>query len=395
MSVPRLGVLLALLACAGPASLLGQTTLTFGGYVKLDMLSTKYFDGNVAGDSPLRDIHFPAAIPVGSDNNVFANFDFHVKESRFNLETRTLFSNGEEIRAFVELDFLLGGQGDERVSNSFNPRIRHFFFTYGKLLLGQTWSTFMVVEPIVDDLDFGGTADGFIFNRQPQLRFTTGAWQFAVENPETTLDSFGGGSRIVTEAAALPDLVGRYNMSGDWGTFAVSGILRQLKYEFTSAGATEANNALGFGVSAGGRINVGETDDVRFQASAGAGLGRYAAFNFANAAVVDSVDRVNSTPSYLGFVGYRHFWSEQLRTNVNVSAIFVNNEEVLSGTGVNKSAYSVSANLLYSPLPPLTFGVELMQGYRQVEGGADGRFVRLQLAGKYDFRFTAAMGGSE
>lgn len=117
--------------------------------------------------------------------------------------------------------------------------------------------------------------------------------------------------------------------------------------------------------------------------------------SFANAAVLDSVDKVNSTPSYRGFVGYRHLWSERLRSNVNISAIFVNNEEVLSGTGVNKNAYSVSANLLYSPLPPLTFGVELMQAYRQVQSGADGRSVRLQLAGKYDFRFTARTAGSE
>ena len=110
---------------------------------------------------------------------------------------------------------------------------------------------------------------------------------------------------------------------------------------------------------------------------------------------MDSVDKVDSTPSYLGFVGYRHFWNERLRSNVNVSAIFVNNNEVLAGNSVNKSAYSVSGNLLYSPLPPLTFGVELMQGYRQIESGADGRFVRLQLAGKYDFRFTTATGGTE
>jgi len=107
------------------------------------------------------------------------------------------------------------------------------------------------------------------------------------------------------------------------------------------------------------------------------------------------MDKVNSTPSYLGFVGYCHLWNGRLRSNVNISAIFVNNEEVLSGTGVNRNAHSVSANLLYSPLPPLTFGVELMQAYRQIQSGADGRFVRLQLAGKYDFRFTARTAGSE
>ncbi len=104
-----LGVLLA-----SPAT--AQTTFTFGGYVKLDVLASKYRDGDVGPAGPLRDFHFPAAIPVGADNDVFADLDFHAKESRFNLSTVTTLPNGETIRAFVEMDFLLAGQGDERVS---------------------------------------------------------------------------------------------------------------------------------------------------------------------------------------------------------------------------------------------------------------------------------------
>jgi hypothetical protein len=365
-----------------------QTTFKFGGYVELDVLNTKYYDGNVAPESPLRDIHFPAAIPVGSDNDIFSNLDFHAKESRFNFDVRTRFAEDHEVHAYVELDFLLAGQGDERVSNSFNPRLRHFYFEYRNWLFGQTWSTFMIVAPIVDDLDFGGTADGFIFNRQPMVRFTTGPWQFAAENPETTLEPFGGGGRIVTESSTIPDLVGRYNLNGDWGTVSLAGIIRQLKHEFDTSGTAEAENAMGFGVSGGGRINVFERDDVRFQVSAGAGLGRYAAFNYVNAAVIGDDQRVNSIPSFLGFVGYRHFWSETLRTNVNVSGIFVNNDETLTGTGVNQSAYSFSGNLIYSPIPALSFGAELMRAYRKLESGTVGKFDRLQLSGKYDFSLS-------
>ena len=53
-------------------------------------------------DSPLRDIHFPAAIPVGASNEVVADFGMHAKESRFNLETRTRFDSGHEIRGFID-----------------------------------------------------------------------------------------------------------------------------------------------------------------------------------------------------------------------------------------------------------------------------------------------------
>ncbi len=41
------------------------TTFKFGGYVKADFLNTWYNNGDVGNSSPLKDIHFPAQIPVG------------------------------------------------------------------------------------------------------------------------------------------------------------------------------------------------------------------------------------------------------------------------------------------------------------------------------------------
>jgi hypothetical protein len=380
---------LAMLAFCHP--LAAQTRFTFGGYVKLDALNSKYYDGAPAPDSPLRDIHFPAAIPVGGENNVpFLNLDYHAKESRFNLETRTRFSNGKVLRAFVEMDFLLSAQGDERISNSFSPRMRHFFFTYDKFLLGQTWTTFMILEPIVEDLDFGGTADGFIFGRQPQIRFTTGHWQFAAENPETTLEPFGGGVRRIDEAAVIPDLIARYNLGGEWGTVGVAGMLRQLKNEYRSADGdtVDANYTMGYGLTVGGRIKVGARDDLRFEATGGSGLGRYAAFGLSNGAVINAAREPEAIPSVLGLVGYRHFWTDRLRTNLNASGIMVDNNTDLTGDGVNRAAYSFSINLIYSPLPALDFGVELMRGVRELESGAKGKFDRLQFSGIYRFGFT-------
>ncbi|KPK63290.1 MAG: hypothetical protein AMS21_06775 [Gemmatimonas sp. SG8_38_2] len=368
-----------------------QTRFTFGGYVKLDVLNTKYHNGTPGPDSPLRDIHFPAAIPVEGESRVpFANIDYHAKESRFNLETRTRFSNGKVLRAFVEMDFLLSAQGDERISNSFAPRMRHFFFTYDKFLLGQTWTTFMILEPIVEDLDFGGTADGFIFGRQPQLRFTTGPWQFALENPETTLEPFGGGARRIEEAAVIPDLIARYNLAGEWGTIGVAGMLRQLKNEYRSADGdtVDAKYTMGYGVTAGGRIKVGRRDDLRFEASGGSGLGRYAGFGLSNAAVINAEREPEAIPSMLGFVGYRHFWTDRLRSNVNVSGIYIDNSTDLTGDEVNRAAFSFSLNLIYSPMPELDFGVELMRGVRELENGAKGKFDRVQFSGIYRFGFS-------
>lgn len=368
-------------------SLVAQTTFTFGGYVKFDALYSNYNDGNVDETSPLRDIHFPAAIPVGGASDVFVDLDFHVKESRFNFEARNTLAD-KPIRGFFEVDFLLSAQGNTRVSNSFSPRLRHFFLEWDKWLFGQTWSTFMVVI-VPEDLDFGGSADGFIFVRQPMVRFTTGPWQFALENPESTFDTFQTGTRILDRAGTIPDMVARYNVTTDKLTWSVAGMFRLLAHEFTDAGGTvQKSNEASFGLTTGGLLHVGERDDFRFQASAGKGLGRYAAFNFVNAGSLDAQDNIRALPTYLGWIGYRHWWNERWRSNVNISGITVDNDTSLSGGSVNKTAYSISANILYSPAPPLTLGLELMRGYREIEGGSTGTFDRLQFSAKWNFRYS-------
>ena len=68
---------------------------------------------------------------------------------------------------------------------------------------------------------------------------------------------------------------------------------------------------------------------------------------------------------------------------------------MLSGGDSDKAAYSVSANLLYSPIPDLSFGVELMRAYRELEDGTNGKLTRLQFAGRYAFSFSAETAGDD
>jgi hypothetical protein len=123
----------------------------------------------------------------------------------------------------------------------------------------------------------------------------------------------------------------------------------------------------------------------------GAGLGRYAALNFANAAAVKDDNELDATGSFLGFVSYRHFWSEKVRSNVNVSGISVSNDQDIAGDEVNKQAWSISGNVIYSPVPPVNLGVELMHATRELENGTDGSFNRLQFSAQYNFSFAATV----
>lgn len=99
-----------------------------GGYVKADISYSDYGGGAVASDSAGRDFYIAGTMPVGSGGESY--LDYHMKESRINFKSTHLLDSGDKLGTFVEMDFLLSGQGDERISNSYSPRVRHAFFTY-------------------------------------------------------------------------------------------------------------------------------------------------------------------------------------------------------------------------------------------------------------------------
>lgn len=167
--------------------------LSFGGYLKVD---ARYVNGDVA----YRDFWIGTGTPLeesASQFRIFAN------ESRFN----TKYVHGD-VMGFIEMDFL-GGGGNQVVSNSAHPRLRHAFIKYKDLTVGQTWTTFMNTSAIPETADFAGATVGLAFVRQGQIRYDMGGFQVSIENPESD-----GGD---TANDDLPDVVARYNFKGDWG----------------------------------------------------------------------------------------------------------------------------------------------------------------------------------
>jgi hypothetical protein len=347
----------------------------FGGFIKLDSIYSDYSDGSSAGAG--RDFYIPATIPVGGGDGE-SYLDFHGKESRINFKSTHNLDNGAKIGTFFEMDFHLSGQGDERISNSYSPRVRHAFFTYNKWLFGQTWMTFFNVGALPENLDFVGPAESTVFGRQAMIRYTSGPWQFAAENPETTITPHGGGGRIVADDNRVPDLVGRFS----FGSFTVAGMLRELRYD-NNAGISDSTS--GWGVSLSGKHMIGSRDDFRWMATAGSGLGRYVGLNTTNDAVLDANGNLESIDQMSIFGSYRHFWNDQWRSNLTLGYLSIDNDTALTGMGATSDASSVHVNLIYSPVPKMDFGVELLFANRELESGADGDMTRLQFSAKYAY----------
>ena len=372
---------LCALSSTAYAAKIGDTEFTYGGYIKLDAMWSDYSAGAPAGSSVGRDFYVPSTLTVGNDNSSDAVFDMHARESRFNFGTATLLDNGKTVKTKIELDFLASAPGgNERVSNSYSPRIRHAFISYDGWLFGQTWSNFQNVGALPEALDFVGPAEGTVFVRQSQIKYTTGAWSFSLENPESTITTAGGGM-AVTDDASLPDFTARYTHNADWGNFVVTALARQLTYKVGGVDADETS----FGVSASGMVKLGE-DNLKFMLTQGKGLGRYVGLNVARGAVLngDDLDAIDSTS---GFIAYQHKWNSQWRSTFLYSFLSADNDENLLAMygDPTESSQSYSANILYSPVKRLTFGAEFKHAERELESGVDGDMDRLQFSVKYAF----------
>jgi hypothetical protein len=361
-----------------------NTTFLLTGYVKADALWTDTSDGEIPDNSVGRDFYVPGTIPIGAPAaDEGTDLNAHVKQSRINFGTDTILAGGDKLSTRFEIDFFGSVTGDQRISNTYAPVVRHAYVTWREWLVGQTWSNFMDVATLPEALDFIGPTDGTTFVRQPQVRYTNGGFSLSAENRETTLLPYSAtgvpGARIVSDDGMYPDLTARYAWKGKWGHVAVAGLLRELTHETSTIDDSSWTGAL----SLSGKFNFGK-DDLRWMALYG-NLGRYVGLNFATDAVLDANGNLDGLDGYAGFLAYRHMWTDKLRSTISYALQSYDYDSILGDSTANASSDSWTVNIIYSPLPKLDIGAEYRHASAERENGDDGDLDRLQLTTKYSF----------
>lgn len=369
-------------AAPGEGFRIGDHTVKFGGFVKVDAYATRYSGGDPVNGDALREFHIPGSIPIGGADEDTAT-DFNARQTRFWLTTDGMVG-GHKIGTRMEMDFqTLPGAGDQRTTSPANPALRRAFITIDNWLIGQEWTNFQNTAVLPESADFIGAAEGTVFARQVQVRYTRGPFSVSVENPETTVTPFGGGARIVADDNSIPDFTARYAVSRPWGDFQFAGLLRQLKYQNPATNID--STATGWGLSASTKIKVGAKDDLRLMVTGGEGIGRYVGLNFSNDAVLNGSGDLDAIGVVAGFAAYRHVWAPGWRSSLIWSAQKVDNDLAFTGLAANRSAQSFHANLIWSPVTAFDVGAELMFADREIETGASGDMTRLILFAKYGF----------
>ena len=365
---------------AGSGFTVGDTTFKLGGFVDFDTHVSNFSDGGFAGGSVVRDFYIPGATPVGNGDNDTTTTDLTAEATRFSV-TGTRDVGGKKATAYIETDFLLSGQGNERVSSSFAPRLRRAYIDYNGFRAGQEWSTFQNTSAIPESASFYVLGDGQVFIRQAQVRYSTGNFQFALENGNTTVTPATGAGRVEADSNTLPDVVARYNLKGSYGNVSLAAIGRQLRF---NTATTESETDFGWGISAAGRVGLGK-GDIRFSATAGEGLGRYVGLNSINAAAVNPLTGdLEAIPSYGGHISLRYPLTDKSRFNIGASALFADNPDFLP-LSATESTQSVFAAYLFDVAPKVTVGIEGLYGERELEDGTDGSLSRFTFSTKYGF----------
>ncbi|MEJ2297101.1 MAG: DcaP family trimeric outer membrane transporter [Woeseiaceae bacterium] len=377
------GSAFALLAVSGGAwadNHEATTTYKFGGYAKFDAMFSDYSDGTPDGNSLMRQFYYAPQIPVGDGSgDADSTVDFQARESRLNFRVDHKTAGGSSVTAFVEMDFFTHSDGNEVVSNSYSPRLRHAFLKYDNWTFGQTWSTFQDVGALPEALDFVGPAESTTFIRQAMIRYTTGGLELAVENPQTFVT---GGAR---DFSTVPDLIARYTFSMDGGSYVkVAGLMRSIKVGPDGSG-NQADET-GYGISASTKIVFGGGSDIRAMVTYGDGVGRYIGLGFVPDGYIDNVSGDIQTAEALAwFVALRVPWSDRWRSNIMYGSTSIDYDDNVQAAALNDTGSSIHVNLIHNVLPKLDIGAEIIWGEKELVNGTDGDFTRLQLSAKYAF----------
>lgn len=341
----------------------GAYKLKLGGYVKLDLIH----DFNQIGNSTSFD---PRQIPVVHDPTLpDEQTTMTARQTRLNLDL------SGPIRLFVEGDF-------EGTGNAF--RLRHAYGELkvtddGKLLAGQTWTTFMDTEAMPETLDFESPT-AFPQIRQAQARYTADLgngsyWAVSIEDPQNDVLT----SAAVTGATGemIPDVDAALNWAQD--RYHVRAGVWSSAVRFNEAGGRTQTIPL-WGLNLSTKVMTQDKDNAIAQLTYGNGIGR---FRGGDVAAINAGD--NLVPiRVLALMGsYQHYWSEEYRSTIVYSWAGGDPPENLDPGTTERLTY-FAVNFIWQFNPRAWTGIEYLHGSRESISHDYGGDHRLQLSIKFD-----------
>lgn len=343
---------------------MGSFTFKPGGRIKLDII--RDFDAITSEDS-----FDPRTIVIGGDEDS-SNSQLHAKETRLSLDIRGPVE-GKELKMYVETDFY---------GSSAVLRLRQAYGSWGGLLAGQAYSTFVDENNFPNTIDFESPM-AFPSIRQAQLRWTSkfndgkGSWSIAVEDNKSTITSPTGADGKAEYP--MPDIASNVRFAGSHGHVFASVFFGKGRFNPTTGPNNDVNL---WGGLLSGRWKTFGKDNLYGQFTFGDGVGRYRGGVTAVPDANGELQPVGLT-AFMG--GYEHYWNARVSTNA-VYAVTQVADEPYFASSFNKQLDYGAVNLLYWFLPDRAWaGVEYLYGRRELVSGENANANRIQFAVRFNF----------
>ena len=291
------------------------------------------------------------------------------KTTRLGLDFKTSV-NGAEVGGKLESDF--AGTND-----SF--RIRQAYLTYENWLIGQTQSNFLSNHaPFM--IDFSTNVGGGT-TRLPMVRYgfdLTPATQLflAAEKPNSSVEHIK--SSVPTLTAKLA-----HNFDDKKGNASARALVEVYKDEDIN------KRKAGWGLAAGTTYQVLDPLKATLDVSYTKGVNGILYGTNANAAFVDDEGNRNIEQNEIWAVqtGLTYSILPNLKTSLGYGALFADKDSDYADLNptANKEVQQAWLNLVYSPVKPLEFGVEYVNGERKTFNNEKFKDNRIGLMSKYSF----------
>lgn len=346
---------------------IGGAEVSFYGNVRAD--ASYQFEGG----SATRIYNQISSVPLKGYKESSNQFKSTLSATRLGADFKTS-TQGGDVGGKIEVDFLGGPSLD-------SLRIRHAYINYKDWLIGQTWSNFAVPDYMPESIDALGYVGGSV-KRTPQVRHTT---QF---NPATNVVVALEDPKDSSSNMRLPALTARVNHKiSDTAAMSLRGMVNDKR--------TDADNETAWGVGAGLKYEImpGTTlkadyyhvkGDSSFVSWANSGFVTNStkdivAINEFDSITVGLTQQFN--PKWRGTLGYGYMKADNNENYINA---------LTDPTAANKNLWQAWGNMFYSPVKPLSFGLEYVYGEREAfkaapNGSTTGEDNRVSALAIYNF----------
>lgn len=298
----------------------------------------------------------------GGDEDIEGNFASYAEQSRIGFTA----THPEGVNFKIEGDFLGG-----------DFRLRHAYGQYNGFLAGQTWSNYNSFVGGTALFDFNGQAGlAGTQGRTAQVRYTTGALSFSVEEPSDA--GIEGGA----QKTSTPAFTARMEDSQGGLSYSAAVMAKQLSHDTGS----DDDSAMGYGAFAALKMQVSDMVSIQGAINYTDGASGYLYQSGGIDGYMDGGD-LETVSGFGGALGAGIGLGGGRSINVGVGLVEMDYDDAVdAGVPVgNETRRNVFVNYTWTPMDNVTMGVELSNWDAEAVSGDSADASRVMYVSRFSF----------